>query len=64
MQILGEGGVPCGAVLNAEDIHKDSHLLEPLTLTAHLATYSRPRIWTARAGRGTDGGSRPSAYSV
>ena len=28
MRILGEGGVPCGAVLNAEDIHKDSHLLE------------------------------------
>ena len=28
MRILGEGGVPCGAVLNAEDIHNDSHVLE------------------------------------
>ena len=28
MRILGEGGVPCGAVLNAKDIHNDSHLLE------------------------------------
>ena len=28
MRILGEGGVPCGAVLNAEDIHNDPHLIE------------------------------------
>lgn len=28
MRILGEGGVPCGAVFNAEDIHSDPHLLE------------------------------------
>ena len=28
MRILGEGGIPCGAVLNAEDIHSDPHLLE------------------------------------
>ena len=28
MRILGEGGIPCGAVLNAEDIHNDPHLLE------------------------------------
>jgi len=28
MQILGVGGIPCGAVLNAEDIHNDPHLLE------------------------------------
>ena len=28
MRILGEGGIPCGAVLNAEDIHTDPHLLE------------------------------------
>jgi|TARA_B100000315_G_scaffold251117_1_gene285358 formyl-CoA transferase len=26
MRILGEGGIPCGAVLNAEDIHNDEHL--------------------------------------
>ena len=28
MRILGGGGIPCGAVLNAEDIHSDPHLLE------------------------------------
>ena len=28
MRILGEGGIPCGAVLNAEDIHNDPHLQE------------------------------------
>ena len=28
MAILGEGGVPCGAVLNASDIHNDPHLEE------------------------------------
>ena len=28
MRILGEGGIPCGAVLNAEDIHNDAHLQE------------------------------------
>ena len=28
MRIVGEGGIPCGAVLNAEDIHTDPHLLE------------------------------------
>ncbi len=28
MAILGEGGIPCSAVLNAEDIHHDPHLLE------------------------------------
>ncbi len=28
MRILGESGIPCGAVLNAEDIHNDPHLLE------------------------------------
>jgi len=28
MRILGEGGIPCSAVLNAQDIHTDPHLLE------------------------------------
>ena len=28
MRILGESGVPCGAVLNVEDLHRDAHLLE------------------------------------
>ena len=28
MEILGEGGIPCGAVLNALDIHNDPHLKE------------------------------------
>ena len=28
MRILGEGGIPCGAVLNAIDLHNDPHLLE------------------------------------
>ena len=28
MRLLGEGGIPCGAVLNAKDIHTDPHLLE------------------------------------
>ena len=28
MRILGEAGVPCGAVLNAKDIYNDPHLLE------------------------------------
>ena len=28
MRILGEGGVPCGSVMNAEDIHADPHLRE------------------------------------
>ena len=28
MRILGEGGIPSGAVLNAEDIHNDPHLRE------------------------------------
>ncbi|MCH8186878.1 MAG: CoA transferase, partial [Chloroflexi bacterium] len=28
MRIVGGGGIPCGAVMNAEDIHNDPHLLE------------------------------------
>ena len=28
MEILGEGGIPCGAVMNAIDIHNDPHLKE------------------------------------
>ena len=28
MRILGEGGIPCGAVLNAEDLYNDPHLME------------------------------------
>ena len=28
MRIVGEAGIPCGAVMNAEDIHNDPHLLE------------------------------------
>ena len=28
MRILGEAGIPCSAILNAEDIHNDPHLLE------------------------------------
>ena len=28
MKLLGEAGIPCGAVLDAEDIHSDPHLLE------------------------------------
>jgi len=28
MRLLGEAGIPCGACLNAEDIHSDPHLLE------------------------------------
>ena len=28
MRIVGEGGIPCGAVFNAVDIHNDPHLLE------------------------------------
>ncbi len=28
MQMLGEGGIPCGAVFDAEDIHDDPHLQE------------------------------------
>ena len=28
MKILGEGGIPCGAVLDAHDIHSDAHLNE------------------------------------
>ena len=37
MRILGEGGIPCGAVLNAEDIHNDPHLLERgmITMMCH-----------------------------
>ena len=36
MRILGEGGIPCGAVFNAEDIHSDPHLRERgMIMTMH-----------------------------
>ena len=36
MRTLGEGGIPCGAVFNAEDIHSDSHLRERgMIMTMH-----------------------------
>ena len=28
MKLVGDAGIPCGAMLNAEDIHTDPHLLE------------------------------------
>ncbi|MFQ5933126.1 MAG: CoA transferase, partial [Dehalococcoidia bacterium] len=28
MKLIGGAGIPCGACLNAEDIHNDPHLLE------------------------------------
>ena len=34
MDILGEGGIPCGAVLTALDIHSDPHLKERGRITS------------------------------
>ena len=38
-EILGEGGIPCGAVLNANDIHNDPHIAERGMIT----TMDHPR---------------------
>ena len=51
MRILGEAGVPCGAVLDTQDIYEDPHLNERgFVKTVEHEEWERSSCWAGRRG--------------